>query len=668
MDGMGISSERAWPSLSKVFDLHVLQLSTEHQGSFAELASFVKGFLEQQLVGAPVQRSVYLMGEGFGAVLALTVALECRDLVDRLLLVNPSTSYPTSPLARIGPLLGRVPAPLYNAMPLALAPALSAAGADPRKLAADLIFGGSSSSSSGSSGASSARAGLGGGVSLPAVRPPAEVAADAMKVLVSTIEQLQHISRQLPQRTFTHRMAMLEEGARLLEPRLGDVEQRCMLLIGGRDLVLPSAEEGKRLAGLMQRAFVKLLPDSGHAPLSEPGQDVVPLIRSEGFYVPTRTFTAPPKTSTRKIGASSGGFGSAVPLELPTQEEVRRTGKSWTGQIRSLTSPVFLSTLPDGSIVQGLGGIPAEARPLLVLGNHQLYAQDMNIMVEQVLLERGVLLRGLAHPNLFVDSQAQGSTETASSPSAESAGARPLVYGTTPGRSATSSNGSGEDKRGGDDDNPLPRSLSNTYRTFGAVAVTPQNFYRLLQQGEAVLLYPGGVREGFKRKHEKYELFWPSRPEFVRMAARFSCTVVPLAAIGFEDCVNIVLDSDEIRGNPLLGPRALQSAATARVARVGVAEDADNDQSFIPPIIAPQVPARMYFLFGKPTVLTPDLCSDKVKCQQVYLEMKREVEQGIAYLLRKREQDPYKDFLPRYIYENPPLGGAKRQAPTFTLP
>ncbi len=29
--------------------------------------------------------------------------------------------------------------------------------------------------------------------------------------------------------------------------------------------------------------------------------------------------------------------------------------------------------------------------------------------------------------------------------------------------------------------------------------------------GEAVLLYPGGVREGFKRRNEKYELFWPAR-------------------------------------------------------------------------------------------------------------------------------------------------------------
>ena len=31
--------------------------------------------------------------------------------------------------------------------------------------------------------------------------------------------------------------------------------------------------------------------------------------------------------------------------------------------------------------------------------------------------------------------------------------------------------------------------------TFGAVPVGGRNFFRLLQNGEAVLLFPGGVRE-----------------------------------------------------------------------------------------------------------------------------------------------------------------------------
>jgi hypothetical protein len=76
---------------------------------------------------------------------------------------------------------------------------------------------------------------------------------------------------------------------------------------------------------------------------------------------------------------------------------------------------------------------------------------------------------------------------------------------------------------------------------------------RLLQRGEAVLVYPGGVREGFKRRGEKYKLFWPQRAEFVRMAAKFGATVVPIASVGVEDAVTILMDTDEVRDHPLLG-------------------------------------------------------------------------------------------------------------------
>ena len=41
-------------------------------------------------------------------------------------------------------------------------------------------------------------------------------------------------------------------------PRLEDVEQRAMIVIGGRDPVLPSKEVGTKLVKEMQRAFVKV--------------------------------------------------------------------------------------------------------------------------------------------------------------------------------------------------------------------------------------------------------------------------------------------------------------------------------------------------------------------------------------------------------------------------
>jgi hypothetical protein len=48
-------------------------------------------------------------------------------------------------------------------------------------------------------------------------------------------------------------------------------------------------------------------------------------------------------------------------------------------------------------VVQGLAEVPVD-RPLLFVGNHQLFAPDMPLMIEQFLREKRMLLRGLAHP------------------------------------------------------------------------------------------------------------------------------------------------------------------------------------------------------------------------------------------------------------------------------
>ena len=47
------------------------------------------------------------------------------------------------------------------------------------------------------------------------------------------------------------------------------------------------------------------------------------------------------------------------------------------------------------------------------------------------------------------------------------------------------------------------------------------------------------------------------------------------------------------------------------------------------------------------------------------VQVQSEVEAGISYLMRKRETDRYRHFLPRILYETASGG---RQAPTFNLP
>lgn len=44
---------------------------------------------------------------------------------------------------------------------------------------------------------------------------------------------------------------------------------------------------------------------------------------------------------------------------------------------------------------------------------------------------------------------------------------------------------------------------------LGAVPVTPRNMYRLVNAGEAVLLYPGGAKEALHQKVRALAIFLP---------------------------------------------------------------------------------------------------------------------------------------------------------------
>ncbi len=50
-----------------------------------------------------------------------------------------------------------------------------------------------------------------------------------------------------------------------------------------------------------------------------------------------------------------------------------------------------------------------------------------------------------------------------------------------------------------------------------------------------MLLFPGGIREALHGPGEDYQLFWPSKTDFVRVAARFDAVVVPFGGIGADD-------------------------------------------------------------------------------------------------------------------------------------
>jgi len=289
---------------------------------------------------------------------------------------------------------------------------------------------------------------------------------------------------------------------------------------------------------------------------------------------------------------------SSAPLPDPTPQT---PFEGWLQQMRQVFSPLFYATRADGSIVRGLPSASLPDGPLLLVGNHQLYGFDGPMLLEEVLRERGRQLRPLVFPPLL----------------AEVSPLAPFPY-------------------------PLP-GTKQTFERFGAAPASARTLYRALAAREAVLLFPGGAREVFKRKGEEYSLFWPDEPDFVRLAARVNATLVPFSGLGGDESFTMAIDSDEMLTLPGLGDFFRERTA-------GLPSLVPDDK-FVPPFGA-LTPQRHYFLFGKPistAELRPD---DREVCAAAYAELRGQVEAGVTRLRDEvRAKDDFRELLPRTAWE-----------------
>ncbi|KAK9678110.1 hypothetical protein RND81_11G188600 [Saponaria officinalis] len=165
---------------------------------------------------------------------------------------------------------------------------------------------------------------------------------------------------------------------------------------------------------------------------------------------------------------------------------------------------------------------------------------------------------------------------------------------------------------------------------------------------------------------EEYQLFWPERSEFVRMAARFGAKIVPFGVVGEGDIAKVVVDYNDLQRIPYFKEKMEELTSEAVKLKTDSSGEVANQQAHFPGIL-PQVPGRLYYLFGKPieTKEREHELKDRQKAQEVYMEVKSEVEKCLAYLLEKRETDPYRTIMSRLLYLS--IHGLSSEIPTFEL-
>ena len=74
---------------------------------------------------------------------------------------------------------------------------------------------------------------------------------------------------------------------------------------------------------------------------------------------------------------------------------------------------------------------------------------------------------------------------------------------------------------------------------LGAIPGRPEEAVDLLEAGELVCVYPGGVDDSFKLSTEAYTLKWGERAGFARVALRARAPIVPIAATGVDELFEV---------------------------------------------------------------------------------------------------------------------------------
>ncbi|KZV31514.1 acyltransferase-like protein chloroplastic [Dorcoceras hygrometricum] len=408
----------------------------------------------------------------------------------------------------------------------------------------------------------------------------------------------------IPKETLIWKMKLLKSAERHANSRLHAVEAEVLILASGKDSLFPSESEAQRLSNLIKNCKKRFLKDNGHSLLLEDGLNLLTVIKGSSTY----------RRSKRHDYVKD--------FLPPSMWEFKSIFDKSLGPFRLATSPVMLSTLGDGKIVRGLEGIPDQG-PVLLVGYHMLLGTELGSIVEGFLREKTVMVHGVAHPEMF--------NQTYEGPLQDT-------------------------------------SDFDMFRVFGAIPVTASNIFKLLSTKSYVLLYPGGVREALHRKGESYKLFWPEEPEFVRMAIRFGATIVPFGVVGADDVVELFLDYDELMRIPFVKDMIKLNNINATRVRPGVQMEGElANQDFFFPGILPKLPGRFYCLFGKPLVTKgrEEMLKDKSSVKEFYQQIKSDVQGSIAYLLKKREEDPYRNLFQRMLYRV--VSAPVHQLPTFDL-
>ena len=231
MDGTGELLHLQAPGLRTSFDLRCLSLPNhDDRIGWDELADRTLDLIHRELKNRSC-RSVYLCGESFGGCLALQIIVRSPELFDGLILVNPASSFRKRAWMAWGaPFIRWFVEPMYQ---------LSAFGLLPFLIALDRV---------------------------------------SRRDRSRLVEAMQSVSPA----TASWRLSLLRDFD-FLPIQLHQFKKPTLLLASQGDRLLPSVEEGDRLARFFPNSQTIVLPDSGHVCLLESECNLYQILQEAQF-------------------------------------------------------------------------------------------------------------------------------------------------------------------------------------------------------------------------------------------------------------------------------------------------------------------------------------------------------------------------------------------------
>ena len=190
---------------------------------------------------------------------------------------------------------------------------------------------------------------------------------------------------------------------------------------------------------------------------------------------------------------------------------------------------------------------------------------------------------------------------------------------------------------------PLWRDLLGA---CGMVRGTRDNVRALMRDHQTIMVFPGGAREVNKRRGQQYQLLWRERMGFARLAIEQGYPIVPVAAVGADDMLDVIIDQTTPGyGQLALAYERVMGFPTPPVVRgVGL--------STFPR------PERLYFWLGEPIDTTRFAGQkDDAAASTIRDETKLAILTGIQFLRDERDRDPDRDLVRRLFRRADPGTG-----------